>query len=122
MHRKIAGSLGLCLGIMLMNLGGTELYAAPTSQPTTPPNQATNQATNQAISGTFQATNRVSKESGEGAVGQGKKIGLTILFTSDLYGKLRDFRCHRKGVKGARYKATTKDFASDLDPPKKTVL
>lgn len=44
----------------------------------------------------------------------GVKTDLTILFTNDLYGQLRDFRCDRPGVKGFKYKPAKQDFANLL--------
>ena len=43
-----------------------------------------------------------------------KPVHLTILYTTDLYGKLRDFRCKRPGVKGINYEEAKTDFANLL--------
>ena len=66
----------------------------PASQPTTPSTQKPKQPKPKYI--------------------PGEKTSLTILFTNDLYGQIREFRCERKGVKGAEHKPAETDFANLL--------
>ncbi len=45
---------------------------------------------------------------------KGVKTALTILFTNDLYGQVREFRCNRPGVKDFTYEPVDKDFSNLL--------
>lgn len=46
-------------------------------------------------------------------------LNLSILYTTDLYGQVRDFRCKRPGVKDATYEPATRDISNLLYQVKK---
>lgn len=95
-----------------------------TSQPTTPSNSPSSEpsvsqpdpsSTSQpTASATSQPTTTPAPNSPKPKYVPGVKTALTILFTNDLYGQVREFRCNRPDVKDFNYEPVDKDFSNLL--------